>query len=63
VVDAPNDYVYANEPQLFNLEQDIGETTNLIDIHPDIARELQELYTAWDKQMAGPMTSAGKPKQ
>ncbi len=62
VVEAPEPYSYSNEPQLFNLEQDIGETTNLIEEHPDVARELHELYAAWDKQMAGPLTSRGKPK-
>jgi arylsulfatase A-like enzyme len=63
VVDAAQAYVYPDEPQLFNLAQDIGETTNLIEAYPGVVRELRALYRHWDQQMAGPMTSAGKPKK
>ena len=49
--------------QLYNLETDIGETTNLIAKHPEIAEELRSLYASWDAQMPGPLSSAGKPRR
>lgn len=39
---------------LFNLAEDIGETTNLADQHPQKVAELQGLYQAWHSQMSGP---------
>ena len=55
-------YVYPNESQLFNLEEDIGETTNLIDQYPEVVAHMLELYRNWDEQMPGPLTPTGKPK-
>ncbi|ARN57168.1 sulfatase-like hydrolase/transferase [Sedimentisphaera salicampi] len=63
VVEADKPYKYPNSPQLFNLEEDIGETTNLIDEHPKLAKQLRELYEAWDSQMAGRMDSTGQPRK
>ena len=62
VVEAAEEYRYSNEPQLFNLEADVGETSNLIDRYPEIAGQLRALYFKWDSQMSGPMTSNGEPK-
>ncbi|MDG2125797.1 MAG: sulfatase-like hydrolase/transferase [Verrucomicrobiales bacterium] len=62
-VDAGQDFTYPGEPQLFDLENDISESTNLITQHPDIATRLRSLYNQWDGQMAGPMTNKGKPKK
>jgi arylsulfatase A-like enzyme len=53
---------YSHEPQLFNLERDIGETTNLIDHYPEVVKKMRQLYQQWDAQMPGPLTSEGKPK-
>lgn len=61
VAEAEENYVYSNEPQLFNLEADIGETTNLIDQNPEVAEQLRALYAQWDQQMPGPLTKDGKP--
>jgi len=63
VVPAKEEYVYSGEPQLFDLENDIGETTNLISKYPDVAEELRRTYAEWDAQLPGPMTSTGKPKK
>jgi len=54
--------VYPDGPQLFDLAADIGETTNLIDKHPEVVAELRKLYAEWDAQMPGPCTSKGVPK-
>jgi arylsulfatase A-like enzyme len=62
VVEAEKDYVYSDEPQLFDLEADIAETNNLIDQHPDVAAELRALYSKWDAQMPGPLSPDGKPR-
>jgi arylsulfatase A-like enzyme len=62
VVEAAEEYIFPNEPQLFNLESDIGETTNLIDQYPEIAGQLRALHAEWDSQMPGPLTSTGEPK-
>lgn len=33
----------STQPQLYNLQHDIGETKNIINEHPEIAKELQEI--------------------
>ena len=60
--EAPQDFIYSDEPQLFNLKDDISETTNLYDKHPEIVTQMKQLYDEWNKQMPGPLTSEGKPK-
>ena len=37
---------------LFNLKDDIGETTSLTDTHPEVVAELTKLYQDWRSQMA-----------
>jgi arylsulfatase A-like enzyme len=39
------------EPQLFNLKEDIGETTDLAVKQPAKRKELEAAYAAWDRQM------------
>lgn len=63
VVNNPNAYVYSNKPQLFNLEKDVAETTNLIEKYPETAKQLRQLYEEWDKQMPGPCRPDGTPKK
>lgn len=38
-------------PMLFDLSQDVGETTNLIDQHPDIADGLLDQLVAWEARL------------
>ena len=63
VVAAQEDFIYSDEPQLFNLENDIAEKNNLIQQHPEIATKLRKLYNDWDLQMPGPLDSFGNIKQ
>lgn len=39
------------QPQLYNLREDIGETRNLAEEKPETLRRLQSVYADWDKQM------------
>jgi arylsulfatase B len=47
VASRTEDYEYPAGLLLFNLEQDIGETTNLANEHPDVVRELSLLFEEW----------------
>jgi len=44
-----------DDDQLFNLKDDIGESTNLAAQHPEELKELQAIYDAWDEQMMPPL--------
>jgi hypothetical protein len=46
------DYVYPPGLQLYNLENDIGETTNVADAHAQIVAELTQLHEEWRSQMS-----------
>jgi arylsulfatase A-like enzyme len=56
-------YVYPDGIQLFNLENDIGETTNLAEKHPDIVKELMAVHKKWDNQMGDPAKPNGTSKK
>ena len=45
---------YPNGMQLFNLEEDIAESRNLFDQHPEVVADLTALQKQWAKQMAKP---------
>ncbi|MDZ8119330.1 sulfatase family protein [Pontiella agarivorans] len=45
---------YPDGVQLFNLENDIGESVNLIAQHPEVAEEMNRLYKDWEAQMPEP---------
>jgi len=47
--------------ELFNIAEDIGETTDLAEEHPEILAELQKLHDAWLDEMAPPIS--GSPKK
>jgi len=47
---------------LFDLKNDIGETTNLADQHPQKVAELQALYQAWRSEMSVPRGRTTKLK-
>ena len=46
------DYVYPSGLQLYNLENDIGETTNVADAHAQVVAELTQLHEEWRSQMS-----------
>ncbi|MFH1302973.1 MAG: twin-arginine translocation pathway signal protein, partial [Planctomycetota bacterium] len=35
---------------LFDLEQDLGETTDLTDKHPEVAAQLKRAYETWERE-------------
>ena len=39
------------EPELYNLQNDIGESLNLAEIEPEVLKSMQAAYTEWDSQM------------
>lgn len=41
---------------LFNLSEDVGETTNLIEQHPDIAEAMKRRYGEWRASMSDPVS-------
>ncbi|WP_075590826.1 sulfatase family protein [Labilibacter marinus] len=57
------DYTYPGGKQLFNLNEDIGETINLAHEYPNKVQEMTRIYETWQGQMSGPCTSAGKLKK
>jgi arylsulfatase A-like enzyme len=61
-VAANGTYVFPGGVHLFNLKDDIGETTNLFDKHPEVAARLRLLHTQWDGEMAD-ATKGGKKKR
>jgi arylsulfatase A-like enzyme len=42
-------------PRLFNLADDIGETKDLTESHPEKVKELTRLYKAWDEEQKAPL--------
>ena len=61
-VPAEND-VYPMGTLLFNLKQDIGESTDLASQYPDKVQELRSLYSQWRKRMSEPRTGSGQFKK
>jgi arylsulfatase A-like enzyme len=50
-----------NAPRLYNLDQDIGEKTNLADKHPEIIVKLQALATKMAAEIGGTNPAARRP--
>ena len=48
--------------ELVNLVEDLSETSNLVDRHPDKVRELSESFDAWIATMSDPITGGAKRK-
>ena len=46
--------------ELFNLEKDLSETTNLAAKHPKVVSELKDKYNAWLDEMADPVSKQEK---
>ncbi len=45
-------------PMLFNVRTDLGERSNMIGQRPDIARRLESLLAAWQRDVDGEATRA-----
>ncbi len=58
--ETPDD-IKAGEPRLYNLDQEIGEVTNVAAQHPDIVQQLQALATAMTAEIGGDKPSARRP--
>ncbi|MEM7147516.1 MAG: sulfatase-like hydrolase/transferase [Verrucomicrobiota bacterium] len=46
--------------ELFDLDADIGETTNLADAHPEVVSEMRRDFDAWIEEMAPPIGGGAK---
>lgn len=60
---ADSKYEYPNGIQLYDLENDIVETTNFKEKYPEIVVELTEIYENWRAEMSDPRTGDGKLKK
>ncbi len=49
-----------NRIELYDLEGDLSETTNLAAKHPEVVSELKEKYNTWLDEMADPVSNQGK---
>jgi arylsulfatase A-like enzyme len=49
--------------RLYNLAEDIGEARDLSAEQPDKAKELLELWQAWNSQLAKPLAGGGRAKR
>ncbi len=57
-----HEYFEDGELELYNLETDLGETTNLADKRPDKVKELHGLLKQWRKQTKAPVPTEPNPK-
>jgi len=48
--------------ELYNLEEDIGETTNLVETYPEKAKELFGLLDSWRKNLEAPVPTQINPE-
>ena len=48
--------------ELYNLEQDIGETNNLMEKYPEKAKELYERLNSWRKELKAPVPTRLNPE-
>ena len=62
-IPANKDYEYPDGTLLFDLESDIGESTNLADEYPEIVAELKGIYNNWKTEMSDPRTGDGVLKK
>lgn len=60
---AAQPYAYPGGTVLFNLAEDIGETTDLAGRRPDLVAELTADYQAWRSSMSDPRNSKGELKK
>jgi arylsulfatase A-like enzyme len=48
-------------PRLYNLDQDVGETTNVADKHPEVVEKLQALAARMNDEIGGKAPKARRP--
>jgi arylsulfatase A len=48
-------------PRLYNLDADVGETTNVADLHPEVVRKLAALAAKMDAEIGGRAPKARRP--
>ena len=53
--------ITGNEPRLYNLDQEIGEQTDVAAAHPDVVAKLQALATRMAAEIGGPNPTARRP--
>jgi arylsulfatase len=41
---------FVNDNALYDMEQDLGQTANVIDAHPDVVQAMRAAYDAWWKE-------------
>jgi len=51
----------AEQPQLFDLEADLGETRDLAAEQPDVVKRLTAAFEAWNAQLVAPLFESPKP--
>ena len=49
-----------NRIELFDLQKDLSETTNLAAKHPQVVSELTDKYNTWLDEMADPVSNQEK---
>ena len=43
------------EPELYNLDADIGESNNVASLNPDVLARLQQALDAWESELVTPL--------
>jgi arylsulfatase A-like enzyme len=56
-----HEYFEDNELELYNLKDDIGESTNLAATHPDKARQLHKMLIDWRAEINAPVPTEPNP--
>ncbi len=57
-----HEYFESGDLELYNLREDIGETTNLAATHPDKTKELHQRLKAWRAETGAPIPTEPNPK-
>ena len=57
-----HEYFEDGRLELYDLEADVGETTNLIEIHPQVASRLHAELQTWRKETGAPVPTELNPK-
>jgi len=50
------------EPRLYNVVADVAEAKDISAEHPEVVRDLNERYAAWDAELAEPLWKKGQPR-
>lgn len=61
VVSSEHHYYESVDYELYDLEQDPGETHNLVAIQPEMRDQLISLLNAWRKEVNAPITGQPNP--